>query len=144
MTYKLPIQVLIASYDQIRSDGVDMGQDIFFDVLILDEAQRIKNRHSLGALACRLIRRKQSWVLTGTPLENSLDDLASIFLFIKPGLIDAGMPPKEVHTRIRTHFLRRRKREVLKEIPPIVLQDMPLELYGAQCTRYLFMSKKWG
>jgi SNF2 family DNA or RNA helicase len=144
MTYKLPIQVLVATYDQIRSDGVDMGHDVFFDVVILDEAQRIKNRHSRGALACRLIRRKQSWVLTGTPLENSLDDLASIFLFLKPGLIDAGMPPKEVHTRIRTHFLRRRKREVLKEIPPIIFQDMPLELSGAQQEAYtdLWVARK--
>lgn len=144
MTYKLPIQVLVATYDQIRSDGVDMGHDVFFDVVILDEAQRIKNRHSREALACRLIRRKQSWVLTGTPLENSLDDLASIFLFLKPGLIDAGMPPKEVHTRIRTHFLRRRKREVLKEIPPIIFQDMPLELSGAQQEAYtdLWVARK--
>jgi hypothetical protein len=63
MTYKLPIQVLIATYDQIRSDGVDMGQDTVFDLVILDEAQRVKNRHTRGALACRLISRKQSWAL---------------------------------------------------------------------------------
>jgi len=117
MTYKLPIQVLVATYEQIRNDCVDIGMDTVFDVVILDEAQRIKNRNTRGALACRLISRKLSWVLTGTPLENSLDDLASIFLFLKPGLIDAGLPPNQVHTRIRKHFLRRRKGEVLKEIP---------------------------
>jgi SNF2 family DNA or RNA helicase len=131
-SYRLPIQVLIATYDQIRSDGVDMGQHIIFDVVILDEAQRIKNRHSRGALGCRLIRRNRSWALSGTPFENSLDDLASIFLFLKPGLVDAGMSPKEVHKRIQNHFLRRRKRDVLQEIPPIIMQDVSMELTGAQ------------
>jgi SNF2 family DNA or RNA helicase len=143
-SYRLPIQVLIATYDQIRSDGVDMGQHIIFDAVILDEAQRIKNRHSRGALGCRLIRRKRSWALSGTPFENSIDDLASIFLFLKPGLVDAGMPPKEVHTRIHYHFLRRRKRDVLKEIPPIIIQDMPMELSSAQQEVYtdLWVTRK--
>jgi hypothetical protein len=142
--YKLPIQVLITNYEQIRNDGVDVGQNIAFDTVILDEAQRIKNRHSLAALGCRLIRRKRSWALSGTPYENNLDDLASIFLFLKPGLIDRGMPPKEVHSRIINHFLRRRKKEVLKEIPPIIIQDVPLELSGAQQDAYtdLWITRK--
>jgi SNF2 family DNA or RNA helicase len=143
-SYNLPIQVLIATYDQIRSDGVDIGQQIVFDVVILDEAQRIKNRHSRGALGCRLIRRKRSWALSGTPLENSADDLASIFLFLKPGLLDAGMSPKEVHSRINNHFLRRRKREVLKDIPPIIIQDVSMELSSDQQKAYtdLWVTRK--
>lgn len=143
-SYRLPIQVLIATYDQIRSDGVDMGQHIIFDAVILDEAQRIKNRHSRGALGCRLIRRKRSWALSGTPFENSIEDLASIFLFLKPGLVDTGMPPKKVHTHIHNHFLRRRKRDVLKEIPPIIIQDVPMELSSAQQEVYtdLWVTRK--
>jgi len=143
-TYRLPIQILIATYDQIMSDGVDMGQHIVFDAVILDEAQRIKNRHTRVALGCRLIRRKRSWALSGTPFENSIDDLISIFLFLEPGLLDAGMPPKEVHKRIQNYFLRRRKREVLEEIPPIILQDVLMELSGAQQEEYtdLWVTRK--
>jgi SNF2 family DNA or RNA helicase len=135
-TYQLPVQVLIASYEQIRSDAIDIPPDVHFEVVILDEAQRIKNRHSRSALACRFLRRTRSWALTGTPLENSMEDLVSLFVFLKPGLADIGMPPAEVRVRIQPHFLRRRKKEVLSEMPPIVIQDIPLELSGAQDEAY--------
>jgi len=135
-TYRLPIQVLIATYEQIRADAMDMDNDICFDVVILDEAQRIKNHNSTTALACRLLNRSASWVLTGTPLENSLDDLLSIFLFVNPGLLHYGMPPQEIHYSIRDFFLRRRRKDVLKELPPIIYQDITLELSGAQKDAY--------
>ena len=135
-TYQLPIQVLIANYEQIRADVMDMDNDICFDLVILDEAQRIKNHNSTTALGCRLLNRSNSWVLTGTPLENNLNDLYSIFLFINPGLLNSGMSPREVHLRIRDFFLRRRKTEVLKELPPIITQDVPLELSGDQREEY--------
>jgi SNF2 family DNA or RNA helicase len=135
-TYLLPIQILIATYDQVRTDVLDMDAGIHFDVVVLDEAQRIKNRHSRTALACRLLRWSKAWILTGTPLENSVDDLVSLFIFLSPGLIDSGMSPKEVHRRIKPYFLRRRKKDVLKEIPPIIIQDVLLELSGAQESAY--------
>ena len=135
-TYQLPVQALIATYEQIRADALDMDTDIHFEAILLDEAQRIKNRHSQAALACRLLRRSKAWVLTGTPLENSIEDLISIFVFLSPGLVDSGMPPAEVHRRIQPHFLRRRKKDVLNEIPPIIMQDMMLELMGAQEAAY--------
>jgi SNF2 family DNA or RNA helicase len=135
-TYQLPIQVLIATYEQVRADALDMDPDIHFDAVVLDEAQRIKNRHSMAALACRLLQRTKGWMLTGTPLENSIEDLVSLFLFLSPGLVDGGMPPAFLHERIQPHFLRRRKKEVLAEIPPIIVQDMMLELTRAQETTY--------
>jgi SNF2 family DNA or RNA helicase len=135
-TYQLPVQVLIASYEHIRSDAIDIHPDVHFELVVLDEAQRIKNRHSRSALACRFLRRSRAWALTGTPLENSIDDLVSIFVFLSPGLVDVGMPPGEVRVRIQPHFLRRRKKEVLSEMPPIVIQDIPLELSGAQDEAY--------
>jgi SNF2 family DNA or RNA helicase len=134
--YQLPVQVLIASYEQIRTDSIDMARDIDFEVVVLDEAQRIKNRHSRMALACRFLPRVKSWALTGTPMENSVEDLISLFGFLSPGLVDVGMPPSQIHQLIQKHFLRRRKNEVLSEMPPIVVQDIPLELSGRQEAAY--------
>ncbi len=143
-TYQLPIQVMIATYEQIRADALDMNPQVHFTVVVLDEAQRIKNRHSLAALSCRFLRRSRAWVLTGTPLENSIEDLVSIFVFISPGLVDSGMPPSEIHSRIKSHFLRRRKKDVLAEMPPIIVQDILLELTGAQEVAYtdLWVSRR--
>jgi SNF2 family DNA or RNA helicase len=87
--YQLPIQVLIASYEQISLDALDRIPDNTFDVVILDEAQRIKNYSSRTALACRLLPRHVAWALTGTPIENARADIESIFAFVRPGLIEA-------------------------------------------------------
>ena len=66
--YMLPINVLIASYEEIRNDFNTFPYEEYFDVVILDEAQRIKNPASKTALACGLLPRKKSWALTGKPL----------------------------------------------------------------------------
>jgi len=135
-TYQLPIPVLITSYEQARSDMGLLDGGVHFDIVVLDEAQRIKNAGSGVALACKLLPRTVSWALTGTPVENAIDDLVSIYAFVKPQLLQAGMPRQMVHDRIRPYFLRRRKRGVLSELPPIIVQDIPLELEGAQLTAY--------
>lgn len=134
--YMLPIQVLIASYEQIRIDASHLDELVHFDVIILDEAQRIKNESSATAFASRLLPRSRAWALTGTPVENKPQDLVSIFGFLKLGLIYAGMSRSEMHTRMRRYFLRRRKKDVLTEIPPMIAQDLPLELQGKQKEAY--------
>jgi SNF2 family DNA or RNA helicase len=134
--YQLPIPILIASYEQIRSDAHNLLSDSSFDVVLLDEAQRIKNSGSGTALACKLLSRSRAWALSGTPVENSSDDLISIFSFLKPGMLHSGMPRDLVHDRIKPFFLRRRKEDVLGEMPPITIQDIPLELEGAQLDGY--------
>jgi SNF2 family DNA or RNA helicase len=134
--YLLPIPVLIASYEQIRADMPSIAPSVAFDLVILDEAQRIKNRHSAAALGTHLIRRARSWALTGTPVENSPEDLVSIFQFLRPGLLNDALRRSEMHRRMQDHFLRRRKRDVLKDLPPILVQDVPLELDGAQLDAY--------
>ena len=87
MTYRLPIQVLIASYEQIRTDSRKFHGAVSFDLVVLDEAQRIKNLNSATSFACRLIPRSRSWALTGTPLENQPQDLVAIFRYLKPQLL---------------------------------------------------------
>ena len=135
--YLLPINVLIVSYEEIRLDMMSSSNDVCFDIVILDEAQRIKNMHSKSSLACRLLKRNRSWALTGTPIENRLSDLISIFRFVKAGVLYQGLSRNEIHSRMRPFFIRRCKRDVLKDLPPIIDQEIPIELQGKQKDVYL-------
>jgi SNF2 family DNA or RNA helicase len=135
-TYRLPIAVLIASYEQVRADASLIHSDVTFDIVVLDEAQRIKNPDAATSLACRLLSRSRSWALTGTPVENALNDLVGIFGFVKPGLLRDYMPHPVIHDRMQPHFLRRRRKDVLPELPPLLLQDVPLEMAGQQRAAY--------
>lgn len=132
----LPVSVLLASYETVRRDIKLVEQARPFDLVIIDEAQRIKNSSSAAAAACRLVPRRRSWALTGTPLENSPDDLVAIFRFVRPGLLGSGIPPADCHDLIRPYFLRRSKREVLSELPPIEVKDLSLELGSLQRDAY--------
>lgn len=134
--YQLPINVLIASYEEIRLDIMKFATNTCFDVVVLDEAQRIKNLHSKSSLACRLLSRNCSWALTGTPVENRISDLISIFRFVKVGVLYDGLTRNEIHSRMRPYFLRRCKRDVLKDLPPIIDQELPIELQGNQKDAY--------
>lgn len=134
--YNLPIQVLIASYEQIRADAFERIPQGTFDIVILDEAQRTKNRASRTALACRLLPRARSWALTATPLENTRDELESVFAFLAPGLIEPADNKLEIFRKISPHFLRRKKRDVLADLPPIIWQDMLLDLGEDQRQTY--------
>ena len=135
-TYQLPVPVLICSYDQIRNDSMFFDSRVRFDIVVLDEAQRIKNSCSATALACRILPRRSSWAITGTPLENNQNDLVSIFGFVFRGLIQNGMCRREMHERIRKYFLRRTKEEVLGELPPIQIQDLRIQLEPEQAVSY--------
>ena len=133
--YLLPIPVLVSSYEQIRQDGFDRIPANTFDIVILDEAQRIKNPDSATALSCRLLSRKRSWALSATPLENDARDVASILGFLDP-LQPLDMSPQQLPARLSSTMLRRRKSEVRGELPPIIVQDLKLELAAPQRTRY--------
>lgn len=134
--YLLPTHVAIASYEQVRSDAISMDPRMRFDVVVLDEAQRIKNANSETALACRIVPRTRSWALTGTPVENSAADLIAIFRFVAPGVLSAGMLRDDLHDRMRPYFLRRRKADVLEELPSVINQEIPLELTRGQRRSY--------
>lgn len=134
--YHLPVPVLIATYDQIRLDALDRIPDDTFDVVILDEAQRIKNHSSRTALACRLLPRQVAWALTGTPIENSRLDLESVFEFLSPGLLRRTDDRATILQKISPSFLRRRKSEVLSELPPILVQDLLFEMTDEQRSAY--------
>ena len=133
--YLLPIPVLVGSYEQLRVDGLDRVPQGTFDLVVLDEAQRIKDRNSATSLACRLLPRSRSWALSATPLENRLDDISTILGFLDPAFAwERGRG--DVIRTLETAMLRRRKREVRSELPPVIIQDIQLDLTFEQRCRY--------
>ena len=139
--YLLPIPLLIATYDQVRADAELFGRRQVFSLVILDEAQRIKNRASQTGLACTTIPRERSWALTGTPLENCPEDLVGVFSFVQPGLISKSLPLEEVHRSISPIFLRRTVETALPELPNRIEQTIELELDREQSHEY---ERVWG
>ncbi|MDO5519538.1 MAG: DEAD/DEAH box helicase [bacterium] len=125
--------VLVTSYDLIKRDIVEY-KDITFAYQIIDEAQYIKNHTTQGAKAVKLIRAKTKYALTGTPIENRLSELWSIFDYLMPGFLYkyeefrkdfeipiAKLKDEEVVHRlkrmIQPFILRRIKKDVLKDLP---------------------------
>jgi SNF2 family DNA or RNA helicase len=108
----------------------------FFDLVLLDESQRIKNRTSATSQIVRSISRKRSWALTGTPVENSTDDLVGIFEFLAPGFLSPEMKPRKMGRTISDYILRRTKDQVLADLPPKIVHDDQLELTPEQRESY--------
>lgn len=133
--YLLPIPVLVCSYEQVRADGLDGIPSDTFDLVVLDEAQRIKNRDSTTALACRLLPRKRAWALSATPLENDEDDLASILSFLDPS-VGRYLSKTHLTQKLESMMLRRRKTDVRSELSPVILQDLKFELSRSQKEKY--------
>jgi SNF2 family DNA or RNA helicase len=113
-----------------------------FDLVVLDEAQRIKNRESKTGQAARGLRRQRSWALTGTPVENRPDDLINLFAFVKPEHVPAGTPVKRLPDLTRDCILRRCKEEVLSDLPSKTIRDAFLELTPAQRTAYALAERE--
>jgi len=127
---------LLANYETIREDqDVLVGKS--FDLVVLDEVQRIKN-HAIGiSRAINSLSAKRRWGLSGTPLETRIEDLHSIFSFLKPGLLrETDTYPPTVSKKIEPYFLRRRREAVLKDHPRNYLQDLSLALTPAQREAY--------
>ena len=133
--YLLPIPVLVASYEQIRLDALDRVPPETFDLVVLDEAQRIKNPDAATSFACRLLPRDRAWALSATPLENDAGDVGSILRFLDPGARRLVSRSSMVE-QLRTRMLRRRKAEVRAELPPVLTQDLEIELSDQQRTTY--------
>ena len=124
--------VVITSYPLLRRD-IAAYTKMDFGTCFLDEAQYVKNPGSLTAQCARRIRAPRRFALTGTPIENSLIELWSIFQFIMPGYLQSqkaflqrygGTDPGEgqeqlpLAAKVRPFILRRLKNEVLTELPP--------------------------
>jgi len=131
--------VVVTTYGLMRRDIADL-HGLRFDYAVLDEAQSVKNPQSQLAKAARLLQADHRLALTGTPVENHLGDLWSIFEYLNPGLLGTstrfarlvrgerageggnGSPrdlgvAQQAGAAVRPFVLRRTKREVLKELP---------------------------
>lgn len=139
-----PAHVYLTSYETFRSDFTDNPQSPprrrIWDVVILDEAQKIKNRDVEVSRKSKQLRRRRAWALTGTPLENSLDDLASILEFVAPLKVDEVpqrlTPGAELRERHIALQLRRKKADVLPQLPPKIVSQIELPLDEPQRQSY--------
>ncbi|WP_240041117.1 DEAD/DEAH box helicase [Paenibacillus ginsengarvi] len=133
--------VIITSYPLLRKDIASYaGQE--YHTLLLDEAQAFKNYTTQTAQAVKRLRADYRFALTGTPIENSLEELWSIFEAVFPGLFPARkafgeMPRETIAKRIRPFMLRRVKGDVLKELPDKIETLQTSELLTEQKKLYL-------
>ena len=145
--------VMITSYALLRRD-IELYKDINFAYCFLDEAQYIKNPGSLSSRAVKIIMARGYFALTGTPLENSLMELWSVFDFVLRGYLlsrqkFAGKYERpimkdqderalrELQKQITPFILRRMKKDVLQELPPKVESKVLTDLTREQKKIYL-------
>ena len=144
--------LVITSYPLLRRDA-EVYQDVQFSAVILDEAQHIKNPDSQNAQAASALRARHRFVLTGTPVENSVRDIWSLMNFLMPGYLGtrtdfreryesavqtepSGIAQQRLTRRIRPFLLRRTKQNVAKEIPEKLEQIAYCELTETQRNIY--------
>lgn len=143
----LDFDLIVTTYGTLRQDVLDL-LEIRFSTVILDEAQAIKNPRSQAAKACRLIRADHRLAITGTPIENNLDELWSIFEFLNPGMLgrfeDFSANGKDADdgwldmlgTSLKPFMLRRTKEQVLKELPKKSELTIEVELSSKEREAY--------
>ena len=139
--WETPMHVYVTTYDMLKGDIensiLPKGSLEHFDVVVLDEAHHIKNMKSKRFRAIKQLQPKRRWALTGTPVQNKIEDLASIFEFVYPGYLTSfDLRPEQIKERIKPHFLRRRKKEVMPELPPKIYEPIELELDEEQDVAY--------
>ncbi|MCI0441703.1 DEAD/DEAH box helicase [bacterium] len=142
--------LVLTTYGTLRNDAV-FFKDRCFDYIILDEAQAIKNADTASAMAARLLQGNHKLALSGTPVENHLSELWSLFEFLNPGMLGsvrafqataAVSRSTDDETRkllaqaLRPFILRRTKQQVLKELPPKTEQTIYCELEAKQRKLY--------
>ena len=128
--------LLVANYELLRRDAEIITAAPPFDLVVLDESQRIKNRSGATSQVVRSIPRSRSWALTGTPVENSPEDLVGIFDFLRPGHLSPTMKPRRMGRQAADYVLRRTKAQVLTDLPPKLFRDAELDLLPEQRESY--------
>lgn len=150
--------IFITSYGLLRND-IKEYQEKDFEVCIIDEAQYIKNYQAKMTIALKSIKARTRLALTGTPLENSVTELWSIFDFLMPGYLNSVKKFHEkyhisdvtkedlerlesLNYQIKPFILRRKKSEVYKDLPDKIENNVYLELPDTQKKLYLSVLKE--
>ena len=153
--YQRPSFFNLANYEQVIPDGSEINRLLRPDVVILDEAQRIKNWQTKTARAVKGLRSPYAFVLTGTPLQNRIDELYSIVQYLDPELFGPlfrfnrafyeldgrGRPVayrnlEEMHRRLEPVMLRRRKSDVEDQLPDRTVRNHVVAMDPEQRLRY--------
>jgi len=153
--YRQYSRFYLANYEQIRPDYAEINSILMPDVIILDEAQRIKNWQTKTAGAVKRLNSRFAFVLTGTPIENRIDEIYSIVQFLDPSLFgplfrfnrdfyqldERGRAIgyrnlDELHRRLRPIMLRRRKDDVEGELPDRTVNNYFVPMHEEQRGRY--------
>lgn len=151
------LDLVITSYPLLQKD-IAVYSEMEFEYCIIDEAQYIKNASTRTAKCVKAVRSRYRLALTGTPVENSVMDLWSVFDFVMPGFLGneasfkaryANAIPGEgsgiltgLNRKIKPFLLRRTKKEMLKDLPPKIEQVGLAELTAAQLALYTKMLEK--
>ena len=150
--------IMISTYGLVREDSEEY-QNIHFKTIIIDEAQNIKNPVSNTTRALKTLNSDTKIALTGTPIENSIIELWSIFDFIMPGFLssltkfkskyqfkefdeEASMMLEALNKIISPFILRRKKKDVIKELPEKICNNIFIELNDKQKEIYVSELKK--
>ena len=153
--YDAPAFFTIANYEQVVRDVAEINQRLRPDVVILDEAQRIKNWNTQTARMLKRLESRYAFLLTGTPIENRIDEIYSIVEFLDPQIFgplfrfnrefyeldDRGRPTgyrnlDELRRRLRPLLLRRRKDQIEQQLPERVDNNYFVPMSAAQTELY--------
>lgn len=130
--------VLITNYEQLR-DPPRILLERVPELIVADEAHRLRNRESQVTLGSVQLRSDRFWALTGTPLERDIEDFATLLSMVDPDKFspeDSRLHPTSLRSRARPYIMRRRKQDVLSQLPKVIETEETLELTDKQQEAY--------